>query len=259
MAGFLFSDMVFGPVNSRRLGVSLGINLLPTDYKFCTFNCVYCECGWTKSGDGNKFPLPSTGELREKLEAKMKDLADQGILPDAITFAGNGEPTLHPEFPDIMDMVITLRDKYFPDARITVLSNASQVHKEKIFMALRKADQNILKLDAGTDETFRKINQPKGNLTIRDVVDSLKKFEGKLIIQTLFMEGTINGQKVSNTGQEEIGKWIEHLREINPEYVMIYAIDRETPAENIRKLSFRELNEIADKVELAGFRTKVFG
>lgn len=259
MAGFLFSDVIFGPVNSRRLGVSLGINLLPKDYKFCTFNCIYCECGWTRPGNEGKTRLPSTEEIRGKLETKLQEISEQGIIPDAITFAGNGEPTLHPQFPEIVDIVIALRDGYFPDTKITVLSNASQVHKEPIFKALRKIDHRIMKLDAGTEETFRTINQPGGNLSLNDIVEYLKRFNGNLIIQTLFLDGELEGRKVGNTGAENVSSWISHLKEINPEYVMIYPIDRETPAGNIRKLSFNELNAIAEKVEQAGFRTKVFG
>ncbi|MFO8129589.1 MAG: radical SAM protein [Bacteroidales bacterium] len=259
MSGFLFSDVVFGPVKSRRLGISLGINLLPTDYKFCSFNCIYCECGWTRRDGKEGEKLPGAGLIRHKLEERMKELSREKRIPDAITFAGNGEPTLHPEFPEIVDITIELRDAYIPAADITVLSNASQIDNEKVFNALQKVDKNILKLDAGTEEIFQQINRPRANLSLEKIVHYLKKFNGHLIIQSLFLEGVINGEQVSNTSDKEIYAWINLLKEINPLYVMIYPVDRGTAAQDIRKLSFGELNRIAGKVESEGFKTQVFG
>ena len=259
MSGFLFSDVIFGPVHSRRLGVSLGINLLPTNYKFCTFNCIYCECGWTHDQKTEDKKLPDIDIIRYKLEAKLKRLLSTHNVIDAITFAGNGEPTIHPKFPEIIDLTISLRDKYFPEAKVTVLSNASYTHKEKVINALRKVDKNMLKLDAGTEETFQKINQPNAKVKLKDIVDFLKSFNGDLIIQSLFLEGEIDGGKVSNITNEEIDAYIQHLKEIKPRYVMVYPIDRQTPLNNIRKLSFSELNAISRKIEEAGFKTQVYG
>ncbi len=259
MSGFLFSDVIFGPVHSRRLGVSLGINLLPTDYKFCTFNCIYCECGWTHDQKSEDKKLPAIEIIKYKLEAKLKRLHNTHNNIDAITFAGNGEPTIHPDFPEIIDITIALRDQYFPEAKVTVLSNASYVHKHKVMKALRKADKNMLKLDAGTEETFQKINQPNANVKLKDIVEFLKSFDGDLIIQSLFLEGEINGERVSNISNEEIEAYLQHLREINPLYVMVYTIDRQTPLNSIRKLSFSELNSISRKIEEAGFKTQVYG
>jgi wyosine [tRNA(Phe)-imidazoG37] synthetase (radical SAM superfamily) len=244
---------------SRRLGVSLGVNLLPNDYKYCTFNCIYCECGWTfKKPSGSK-GLPRRDEVRSLLEKKLIDMQNDGQAPDAITFAGNGEPTIHPEFPQIIDDTINLRNKYFPEANITVLSNASMLHREDIFNALLKVDNNIQKLDTGTEEVFQLINKPAGKLNLNTIVEQLQRFNGKLIVQTLFLKGSHEGHSIDNTADEEVASWIGLLNKINPEYVMIYSFDRGTPEENIEKISFEALNHIAAKVKKAGIKTKVFG
>jgi wyosine [tRNA(Phe)-imidazoG37] synthetase (radical SAM superfamily) len=259
MSGFLFHETVFGPVMSRRLGVSLGINLLPVDYKYCTFNCIYCECGWTNTEEKIKKKLPSREKIRSLLDKKLAALREDENTPDAITFAGNGEPTIHPEFPEIMDDTIELRNKYFPTAHITVLSNASMLHREKIFKALLKTDNNIQKLDAGTEKLFRQINQPSGSLNLDTVVGQLCRFNGKLIIQSLFLRASHKGEKIDNTSPEALDAWLEKLLMINPQYVMIYPVDRETPLNSVEKISFDELNRIAAMVNQAGIRTKVFG
>jgi len=247
MSGFLFHETVFGPVMSRRLGVSLGINLLPNDYKYCTFNCIYCECGWTH------------GQKRTLLEDKLKAMQKEDQSPDAITFAGNGEPTIHPGFADIISDTIGLRDQYFPEANITVLSNASMLHRKDVFQALKSVDNNIQKIDAGSEGMFQIINQPSGNLSLEKVVEQLRNFGGNLIIQTLFLRGKHNGSTVDNTSDEEIERWITLLKKVNPKYVMIYPIDRATPEQDLEKISFEELSEIAGKVNGEGINTKVFG
>jgi wyosine [tRNA(Phe)-imidazoG37] synthetase (radical SAM superfamily) len=254
----LFHDVIFGPVKSRRLGVSLGINLLPVESKFCTFNCIYCECGWTHENTGGDKKLPSREQVRQKLEEKLKSMVEKGARPDAITFAGNGEPTIHPEFPDILEDTLLLRDRYFPEARVSVLSNASTLGNPAIFNALKKTENSILKLDAGTESMFRLINGPRSGIRLRDIVEKLKEFHGRLIIQTLFLRGAINGKKFDNTAEPEISRWLEHVRAINPEYVMIYPIDRETPAESIEKIPFAQLNRIADRVEKMGVKAQVY-
>jgi len=259
MAGFLFHETVFGPVMSRRLGVSLGINLLPVDYKYCTFNCICCECGWTHQKPKGSTGLPGRNEVKMMLEQKLKSMKEEGQAPDAITFAGNGEPTIHPDFPEIINDTISLRDQYFPETKITVLSNASMLHREKVYKALKAIDHNIQKLDAGSEQLFRLINQPAGKLSLKQVVEHLCNFKGKLIVQTLFLRGTHKGVEIDNTIDQEVDVWISLLRRIDPEYVMIYPIDRETPEQDIEKVSFDELSAIAEKVNLAGIRTKVFG
>ena len=257
MGGFLFDEIIFGPVSSRRLGVSLGVNLLPTDYKFCTFDCIYCECGWTKKTN-KKVVLPTQKEIQERLESVLKERKENQLSIDSITFAGNGEPTLHPDFSEIIDDTIRLRNLYFPNALITVLSNASLIHNTKIIKALLKVDKNILKLDAGTEATFQAINQPNGNLILDDVVNYLKKFQGKLIIQTLFVQGYNQHQGIDNTTEKEVAAWLELLKKIKPESVILYPIERETPENSIRKVNAQILNAIAKKVRVIGFKTEVF-
>lgn len=257
MGGFLFDEIIFGPVNSRRLGVSLGVNLLPTDYKFCTFDCIYCECGWTKKAK-KKAELPSREEIEERLESVLKERTANQLPIDSITFAGNGEPTLHPNFSEIIDDTIRLRDQYFPKALITVLSNASLIHNTEIIGALLKVDKNILKLDAGTEETFQAINQASGNLKLDDVVNYLKKFEGKLIIQTLFVQGYNQHKGIDNTNEKEVRAWLALVQKIQPQSVILYPIERETPENSIRKVNIQTLNAIAMKVQEIGFKTEVF-
>ena len=259
MSGFLFHETVFGPVMSRRLGVSLGINLLPVDYKYCTFNCVYCECGWTHKKPEGGGGLPDQHEVNELLEKKLKSLKKNGHAPDAITFAGNGEPTIHPDFPEVIEDTISLRDRYYPESKITVLSNASMLHRKQVFDALLSVDNNIQKLDAGSEKVFQLINQAAGKLTLGQVVEQLCLFSGKLIVQTLFLRGTHNGTFIDNTTDDEIEAWIKLLVKINPEYVMIYSIDRATPEQDLQKISFEKLSEIAEIVNRAGIKTKVFG
>jgi wyosine [tRNA(Phe)-imidazoG37] synthetase (radical SAM superfamily) len=259
MGGFLFHETVFGPVKSRRLGVSLGINLLPIDYKYCTFNCVYCECGWTHNKPEGSKGLPSRAEVKDLLEIKLIKMGREGQAPDAITFAGNGEPTIHPAFSEIIADTIDLREKYFPNARVTVLSNASMLHRKDVFDALISVDDNIQKMDAGTEEMFQKINQPAGTLTLAKVTELLLKFNGRLIIQSLFLRGSHNGNYIDNTSENEIAAWISLLKKIKPGYVMIYPIDRATPEQDLEKISFPELSAIADKVNQIGIKTKVFG
>ncbi len=257
MATFLFDELIFGPVKSRRLGVSLGINLLPVDNKYCTFNCVYCECGWTELKD-KKIILPKRSEFKQKLETKLKELQGTENEPDAITFAGNGEPTIHPDFDAIIDDTIAARDAFAPKAKISVLSNASQLHKKRVKEALKKVDKNIQKLDAGTNEMFQRINQPLGDLSLSQIVDKLLSFQGKLIIQTLFIRGNYNGKPIDNTTEEEISSWLEIIKKVNPEYVMIYPIDRDTPAKNLIKIQKEELDKIAERVNEAGIKTEVY-
>jgi len=259
MGGFLFHETVFGPVMSRRLGVSLGINLLPVDYKHCTFNCIYCECGWTQKKPAGAGNLPRRKEVADLLEMKLKEMKKEGRVPDAITFAGNGEPTIHPHFAGIVDDTIALRDEYFSDAAITVLSNASMLRKREVFEALLKVENNIQKLDAGTEDLFQLINQPSGGLHLEGIVKDLERFNGKVIIQTLFLKAVYNGKIIDNTTQEEVEAWIGLLKRIKPEYVMIYPIDRQDPEQKIGKIPFTQLEEIAAMVNREGILTKIFG
>jgi wyosine [tRNA(Phe)-imidazoG37] synthetase (radical SAM superfamily) len=258
VAGFLFDNIVFGPVYSRRLGVSLGINLLPNNSKYCNFNCIYCECGWTEIKKGEKIILPNREELTTRLTNKLKDLKGTVNEPDTITFAGNGEPTIHPDFAGIIDDTIAIRNKYAPKAKISVLSNASMLHKPKVVKALKKIELNIQKLDSGIENTFNLINQTAKGLSFEKIVNGLLAFEGNIIIQTLFLRGEYNGNHIDNTTPEEIEAWLKLVKKIQPEYVMIYPIDRGTPAKNLQKIPEEQLNEIAAQVEKAGIKTKVY-
>ncbi|VAW17208.1 Fe-S OXIDOREDUCTASE [hydrothermal vent metagenome] len=257
MATFLFDKIIFGPVKSRRLGVSLGINLLPTDSKVCTFNCIYCECGWTPKSYDSKVSLPGMDEVKLRLEEILQKMSAERGLPDVITFAGNGEPTLHPQFAEIIDSTIELRDLYAPKARIAVLSNASVLHKKKVFEALLKVDDNIQKLDSAFEKTVQLMDSPRITFNLNNVVAQLKSFNGKVIIQTLFLKGSYKGQIVDNTTSEEVSAWLKLLQEINPGQVMIYTIERDTPVDGLEKVKPDILNEIAAKVREAGFEVQV--
>ncbi len=258
MAGFLFDSVVFGPVRSRRLGISLGMNLLPTGYKYCTFNCIYCECGWTKINGIDKIEFPPAIVVRQYLEKKLREMQENNSLPEVISFAGNGEPTLHPEFYEVIDYTIALRNKYSPNSKIAVLSNSTMLHLPEVVNALKKIELNLLKLDAGTEETFRLLNNPQVDISLNDIIHNLKLFNSKLIIQTLFVRGDYNGKLIDNTTDEEVKLWLEHLNEIKPERVMIYPIARGTPVRGLEKISLKELNAIAKKVEKIGLNAEVY-
>jgi len=260
MPTFLFDKIVFGPVKSRRLGVSLGINLLPATRKVCNFDCIYCECGWTRGKDTGKEKLPSREEVSEALEQKLGRMKKDHQAPDVITFAGNGEPTLHPEFPEIIDDSIKLRNKYFPGARIAVLSNSTAITKPGIRKALLKVDQNILKLDSAFDLTVKIHNQPSVNVDVEKLIKDLQLFKGRLIVQTLFLRGEFNGKIIDNTTPKEIGAWLEAIRKIKPVEVMIYTISRDTPeGGRLERVSLSELKKIASMVNELGIETQVSG
>lgn len=259
MSTFLFDQIIFGPVKSRRLGVSLGVNLLPTDSKVCSFDCIYCECGWTPKKREQKAVLPSRSQVRQKMEEKLTEMIGNNELPDVITFAGNGEPTLHPEFEGIIEDTIELRNRLTPKARIAVLSNATMLHKPPVVRALLKVDDNIQKLDSAFEETIRKIDCPASGFKLGNVVEELKSFQGKVIIQTLFLKGTYKGEIIDNTTETEILAWLKLLEEIKPSQVMIYTIDRDTPATGLEKASLDDLHLIADRVRAIGFQVQVSG
>ena len=258
MTGFLFHDVIFGPVRSRRLGLSLGINLLPTHKKHCSFNCIYCECGWTPPLSDDPLIFPERDLVSRFLEQSLIKMVEEDYLPDAITYAGNGEPTLHPEFAGIVDDTIFLRDKYIPSAKVSVLSNSSMIHNPMVFRALLKLDNNILKLDAGSERIFRLMNNPVLPVNYHDMVENLKRFDGKVIIQSMFLRGYFKNQPVDNTGEEEIREWANKIREIRPMMVMIYPIARATPVHDLEKITTFELEEIAVKIRAEGIKVNVY-
>jgi wyosine [tRNA(Phe)-imidazoG37] synthetase (radical SAM superfamily) len=240
MGTFLFDRIIFGPVYSRRLGQSLGLNLLPKNRKICTFNCVYCECGWTDSPEGG---FVSTADFELALELKLQDMRGKNETADALTFAGNGEPTIHPDFGKITRITIRLRDKYMPQADIAVLSNSTTLDKPDVFEALNSIEKNIMKLDAGTEETFRLINQPLSEISLEQIVNNLQKFKGKLIIQTLLLKGNKGNISIDNTTETELHLLGSHLQKIKPELLMLYSIARGTPLETLTQVSPEELQK----------------
>jgi wyosine [tRNA(Phe)-imidazoG37] synthetase (radical SAM superfamily) len=258
MATFLFDEIIFGPVKSRRLGVSLGINLLPVNRKFCNFDCIYCECGWSADIEKVKSQLPTRGEVFKALDTKLSAMKESGEKPDVITYAGNGEPTLHPEFHGIIDDSLALRDKYFPAARIAVLSNATTINRPDVKSALLKVDMNILKLDSAFDSTVKVHNQPNKQLDVGELINNLAGFGGNLIIQTLFLRGKVREVLIDNTTEEELTAWLKALEKIKPSEVMIYTISRDTPiGAELTKVSAGELAKIAARVEELGIKTQV--
>lgn len=257
MATFLFDDIIFGPVKSRRLGDSLGINLLPNHAKLCNFDCIYCECGWTDDIKSIREAFHPTEQVQKRLEATLKAMHKRGVNLDVITYAGNGEPTMHPDFAAIADASIALRDIYFPEAEIAVLSNGAMLHKPAVFEALKKVDQNIQKLDSVFNATVQLINQPLGNFDINKAITYYKAFSGSIIIQTLFLNGSYKGQMVDNTTPTEIKAWLETLQEIAPEKVMVYTIARDTPARDLHKIPEDKLREIGERVRELGIPVSV--
>jgi len=256
MSTFLFDKIVFGPVKSRRLGVSLGINLLPVDRKLCNFDCVYCECGLNIKGSSNS-PLPLRKEVYEALELKLSEMQQSGETPDVITFAGNGEPTMHPDFDAIIQDTIDLRNKFFPQSQISVLSNSTMLHKPSVVEALKKVDQNILKLDSGLLSTIIKLNKPTGNYDLGKIIAQLKEFQGNLIIQTMFTRGEVDGTMIDNTLEEDVCSWQKTIETIKPKMVMIYTIDRDTPFDGLKKIPKSELESIAQRIKLLGIVIQV--
>ena len=251
MSTVIYPSPIFGPVHSRRLGVSLGINLLPEDGKVCSFDCIYCECGFNKDHRPVK-PLPTREEVKEALEARLKDMQENGPKPDVLTFAGNGEPTAHPHFPEIIEDTIALRDKYFPNAKVSVLSNSTFINRPKVFEALNKIDNNILKLDTVSEEYIRTVDRPTGHYDLNEVIENLKAFKGNLIVQTMFMKGLYKDMDVDNTSDKYVLPWLETVKRINPRQVMIYTIDRETPDHDLKKATHEELDRILELLKKEG-------
>lgn len=248
----LFHSTIFGPIHSRRLGVSLGVNLMPSDGKVCSFDCIYCEAGYNAQGTG-KSGLPSREKVREDLEKKLSDMHYNGDSLDVITFSGNGEPTLHPDFAGVIDDTLALRDRFYPDAKVSVLTNSTRIFDPAVAEALKKVDNNILKLDSAINPTMRLIDAPVSKeFTVERVVEALKQFKGTGVIQTMLLRGEHNGQHVDNTTPEEVDAMIKAYKEIAPKEVMLYSLDRSTPEEKLKKVEKEELDRIADQVREAG-------
>ena len=252
----IYPSPIFGPIHSRRLGVSLGINLMPADGKICTFDCIYCECGFNKDFRP-RLPRPTREEVAQALEARLQEMQQNGPAPDVLTFAGNGEPTAHPQFADIIADTLALRNRYFPHAKVSVLSNSTQTHRPDVCQALRQVDNNILKLDTVDADYIQTVDRPTGAYSVERIIGQLQAFQGHCIIQTMFLKGRMEGKDVDNTGDRYVLPWLEALRRIAPSQVMIYTIDRETPDHDLLKASHEELNRIADLVRAVGIPVSV--
>ena len=253
---FLFHQIVFGPIHSRRLGSSLGINILPVYGKWCNFNCIYCECGWNENGYGDN-RIPGTQEVAKALEEKLSALHLLNTPPDVITFSGNGEPTLHPDFKPMLEETLSLRNKYAPNAKVCVLSNATQLDRPSVFEALQLADKRILKIDSAFPETIERINQPVSYFNYSETLTELKRFHGDFTLQTLFVRGVYKGVPIDNATQAEVQAWLNIVMELRPKEVMIYTIDRKTPAKELVKVPLAELEGIGDCVKALGMNIQV--
>ena len=251
MSTIIYPSPIFGPIHSRRLGISLGINLQPADGKVCTFDCIYCECGFNKDHRPT-LPRPSRELVAEKLEEQLQKMVAEQQLPDVLTFAGNGEPTSHPHFAEIIADTINLRNQYCPKAKVCVLSNSTMIHRPQVHNALMQVDDNILKLDTVDCTYINKVDRPTGQYDVRTIIERMKDFHGHIIIQTMFLRGKCQGENVDNISEQYVGPWLEVVKEIQPQQVMIYTIDRETPTQGLEKASREQLDAIRDRVIAAG-------
>ena len=237
----LFPSIVYGPIRSRRLGVSLGVNLMPTDAKLCSFDCVYCECGWNQPVLHPQ--LPTRQQVREALNSQLSTLNSQ---LDVITFSGNGEPTMHPDFLGIIQDTCALRDQFCPSAKVSVLSNSTQLGRVEVVQALKLCDNRILKLDSAIDATMRLIDKPVNpHLTVAQVMEWLQQFDGDFTLQTCFLRGDYHGQVIDNTTPQELDAWYDMVERLNPKQVMIYVIDRATPLKTLEKIPAQKMEQIA--------------
>ena len=250
MQTVLFHSTIFGPIHSRRLGSSLGINLMPNDGKICSFDCLYCEAGYNAQGPGTS-GLPAREEVRKQLEAKLRQMKEQGQPLDVITFSGNGEPTLHHDFAGVIDDTIALRDLYFPDVKISVLTNATRICRPAVAAALRKVDNNIMKLDSAIASTVEAIDRPNPGYDLEKTIECLASFGKDGIVKTMMCRGEHDGAVIDNTVDAEVEALIEAYRRIMPREIMLYTIDRPTPEVNLHRVSKEELEAIADRITAA--------
>ena len=254
MSTVIYPSPIFGPIKSRRLGVSLGINLLPGDGKVCTFDCLYCECGFNAERRP-KQKLPTRSEVAAALEQKLQQMQAEGMAPDVLTFAGNGEPTAHPDFAGVMDDTIALRDRYFPHAKVSVLTNGTRIDRVEVFEALKRVDNNIVKLDTVDADYIARVDRPVGHYDLPRLMECMRAFEGRCIIQTMFMKGVdAEGVSVDNTTAEYVEPWLDAVEHIAPREVMIYTIDRETPAQGLLKATPDELDGIVARLQARGIK-----
>ncbi len=250
----LREKIVFGPIFSRRLGSSLGINLLPENGKLCNFDCVYCECGWNRDGRADH-RLPTPSELRNALNDKLSECRTLGIDIDSITFSGDGEPTLNPSFPEMVDIAIEMKDKYYPHTKITVLTNATMTGKEEIRSALMKVDNPVLKLDAPTDELARLINRPAGGYSVEEIVSNMKKFDGKFVLQTMFLRFP----GFDSTAPDTLAAWLSIVKKLMPREIMVYTLAREAPMQGLEKMTEEEMRKAVAPLIEEGYNVQIRG
>ena len=255
---FLWDQIAFGPVHSRRLGSSLGINVSPTTVKICSFDCIYCECGWTLEKNIDPKQFFPVEEIMAAIEAKLSQCRDAGTPIDSITFSGNGEPTLHPNFNQIIDNLIVLRNKYFSKTSITCLSNATQLANKEVLKSLKKIENPVLKLDAVTEPLFQLINKPTVSVSVAEIIKQLQPLHGAFVLQTLFLKGDIDGQYFNNAVEPHLSLWLEVVQQLHPKKVMIYSLDRSTPAQALEKIPFEMLEEIAQRVREMGVGAEAY-
>ena len=254
VSAMLREETVFGPIHSRRLGSSLGINLLPVNGKICSFDCIYCECGWNRDGKDDK-RLPSAAEVRSALQDKLSALMLEGVRIDSITFSGDGEPTLNPEFPRIIEDTLRLRDVFYPDAKVSVLSNATRVHVPEVFEALRKVDNPIMKSDAPTDELVRLIDNPAPGYSLARTIEALRRFEGDFVLQTMFLRSP----DFDSSSPEVLDGWKAIVRDLRPRKIMVYTIDRPTPMQGLEKFSVELMRSLVSDLIEEGFNIDIRG
>lgn len=247
-------ETVFGPIHSRRLGSSLGINLLPQKGKICNFDCIYCECGWNRDGLQDK-TLPSAADVRNALEDKLRSLRAEGVGIDSITFSGDGEPTLNPEFPQIIDDTLALRGRYYPEAAVSVLSNATRAHIPEVFGALRKVDNPIMKIDAPTAELAARINNPAPGYDPLKVADALRGFGGDFVLQTMFLKSS----DFDSSSPEVLDGWMQIVRDLRPREIMVYTIARPTPQQGLEKFSEEQMRQLVKPLLDEGFNISIRG
>ena len=254
MSTVIYPSPIFGPIKSRRLGVSLGINLLPSDGKVCTFDCLYCECGFNAERRP-KQKFPTRDEVARALEQKLMQMQAEGMAPDVLTFAGNGEPTAHPDFAGVIDDTLALRDRYFPHARVSVLTNGTRIDRPEVFEALKRVDNNIVKLDTVDVDYIARVDRPVGRYDLFKLLERMRAFEGRCVIQTMFMKG-VDGEGVSvdNTTPQYVEPWLDAVERIAPREVMIYTIDRETPSHGLLKASPEELDRVVAQLQARGLK-----
>ena len=249
-----FDEIVFGPIFSRRLGSSLGVNLLPAKGKLCNFDCIYCECGWNKDGISDRV-FPSFEDVSAALNERISSMAKDGVPVDSITFSGNGEPTLHPDFPAIIDLTLLLRDRYYPEAKVSVLSNATLVGRKNVAEALKKVDNPILKIDGSSDDLVAMMNKPSGHYRLAEIIEALKGFEGRFVLQTMFLRSP----EFDTASPEALGRWMDIVRELKPREIMVYTIDRETPDKSLAKYTVEEMTAFVQPLIDEGFKIQVRG